>query len=353
MESLSETRLYTWGFGKSGELGSPSPKEYVPYLVQVRKIVDLSTGGSFTICLDKEGKVYSFGKSEHGRNGLLESTCVPTQITNIPRVAKISAGYWHSLLVDEFQLIWSTGYNKHGQLGLGHTITPVAEFTCTQVCAQEISAGGMFSLAISLDNKLLTCGIRVCNTMKQDTCSFEEAKGVDSVVSISAGQQHAFCVSESNLMSWGSNSYGELGLGHKKPVKRPSFVMGEVIAASASKGEKNSHSACIDQFHNLWTWGSGYKDQLGYGTSRSRPAVVEGIQAETVECGGIHTLCTSEGRVYSWGCGSDGRLGHPEAKNYTYLYKESFPKAITELSGVVKVSASYYHNAAIINYEKR
>lgn len=67
---------------------------------------------------------------------------------------------------------------------------------------------------------------------------------------------------------------------------------------------------------------------------------------------GIHSLAiTEQGELYTWGCGSDGRLGHPEYEGSTYLYKESFPKLVTYFSEkgipVTDISASYYHNMAI------
>ncbi len=40
--------------------------------------------------------------------------------------------------------------------------------------------------------------------------------------------------------------------------------------------------------------------------------------------GGIHSAALDDkGSLYTWGCGSDGRLGHPEHGNAKYLYKES------------------------------
>jgi alpha-tubulin suppressor-like RCC1 family protein len=116
----------------------------------------------------------------------------------------------------------------------------------------------------------------------------------------------------------------------------------------------------------LFTWGSGYKGKLGHSESWSHadeadekiPRLVEvltGTHIEEVHCGGIHTAVVDNQRtVYTFGCGSgimisliiDGRLGHPESDNHTYLYKESVPRAIKNLK-VISMSCSYYHNIAI------
>lgn len=43
-------------------------------------------------------------------------------------------------------------------------------------------------------------------------------------------------------------------------------------------------------------------------------ASIAEIPMAKIECGGIHTLVLSaDGRLLSFGCGSDGRLGHPES----------------------------------------
>ena len=72
-------------------------------------------------------------------------------------------------------------------------------------------------------------------------------------------------------------------------------------------------------------------------------------RAKKLVCGGIHSaILTETGFVYSFGCGSDGRLGHPEYVGHTYLYKESRPKLIESLQNVDDLESSYYHMIALI-----
>ena len=84
--------------------------------------------------------------------------------------------------------------------------------------------------------------------------------------------------------------------------------------------------------------------QLGLGDKNQRPypCLIETLKMEkvsSVECGFKHTICrTSLGRVYSWGWGKNGQLGHESFDN------ELLPKNI-------KIQAGY-GNKVTIFYKK-
>lgn len=61
----------------------------------------------------------------------------------------------------------------------------------------------------------------------------------------------------------------------------------------------------------------------------------QGDSVKKVLSCGIHSAILSNlGKLYTFGCGSDGRLGHPEYEGHIYLYKESIPKLVESLQGV-------------------
>lgn len=61
----------------------------------------------------------------------------------------------------------------------------------------------------------------------------------------------------------------------------------------------------------------------------------QGEKIVKVLAGGIHSAALTEsGNLYTWGCGSNGRLGHPDFEGHTYLYKESQPKLVEGLQNV-------------------
>ena len=108
----------------------------------------------------------------------------------------------------------------------------------------------------------------------------------------------------------------------------------------------------------VYSWGDGYKGKLGLGDqeNRERPTRIDtahfsGESVTSVICGGIHsTAMTREGSVYTWGCGSDRRLGHPEAKGHRYLFWSDLPRKVEGLTkNGTSQDCSYYHTAVIIS----
>lgn len=96
-------------------------------------------------------------------------------------------------------------------------------------------------------------------------------------------------------------------------------------------------------------YGAGGRLGIGGTDSVSTPVLVESLQhvcikKVAVNSGGKHCLAmTSEGEVYSWGEGEDGKLGHGNRINYDR------PKLIDALSGigVVDIACGSAHSACI------
>jgi alpha-tubulin suppressor-like RCC1 family protein len=90
-------------------------------------------------------------------------------------------------------------------------------------------------------------------------------------------------------------------------------------------------------------------DEAGAFVLRPSRVLVES-RLKHVAVGGIHAAAVSEeGHLFTWGCGSDGRLGLPGAEKHRYLFRASTPQRVPLLEGVRAVSASYYTTAAIVD----
>lgn len=101
-----------------------------------------------------------------------------------------------------------------------------------------------------------------------------------------------------------------------------------VIEASAGR----LHSLALDATGGVWSWGSGASSQLGHGSEVQQLCVprriqsLEGIVVVQVAAGGDASMTLSQaGRVYSFGQGEAGTLGHDA------LHCEPCPRRIESL----------------------
>ena len=83
------------------------------------------------------------------------------------------------------------------------------------------------------------------------------------------------------------------------------------------------HSLAVTAEGLLYTWGAGTNGKLGHGneTDRALPTCVEGLRGQIViqaEAGCEHSAAlTSDGELYTWGHGDSGRLGHGKRNRKT------------------------------------
>lgn len=143
------------------------------------------------------------------------------------------------------------------------------------------------------------------------------------------------------VWTWGSDGYGRLGLGtedkHRGRPQKVDFFK-SVILSEAAVGA--AHTIVVDSSGKCYTWGKCHYGQLGQGEMDEDihvPRLLSfpsGIRISQVAAGESHTMAlTSDGHVFSWGCGYYGALGHGnEASLVT-------PQLIESLKGTKIVSA--------------
>ena len=159
---------------------------------------------------------------------------------------------------------------------------------------------------------------------------------------VACGNMHALAVlDDGGLVSWGTGSYeacadpneiededgtfiAHLGHGGEhvdfcgvgEPVAFPRRVSLPVRVLQVSAGAL--HSLAVDENRGVWSWGWGGNGRLGHGdrNHRDQPSRIEALDAADdaaaqVSAGSEHSLVlTAAGRIYSFGKGLFGRLGH-------------------------------------------
>lgn len=111
----------------------------------------------------------------------------------------------------------------------------------------------------------------------------------------------------------------------------------------------SEHILALDVNGKVYSWGNSTKGQLGQGINSVGPCtspklVLTENKFVDIACGYNHSMALDElGKLYSWGAGADGRLGH---ENSDDVYE---PKLVSALEGkvVVRVSCGYLHSAVV------
>ncbi|TKY63596.1 E3 ubiquitin-protein ligase HERC1 [Spatholobus suberectus] len=171
---------------------------------------------------------------------------------------------------------------------------------------------------------------------------------------IANGAHHiAIVTRQGQVFTWGEESGGRLGHGTDKDFGHPHLV--EFLEGTnfdfVACGEY--HTGAISKSYELYMWGDGTHNVglLGNGSEASHwtPKMVngplEGLQVVSVACGTWHSaLATSDGKLFTFGDGAFGVLGHGDQESVLY------PKEVQLLSGLktIKVACGVWHTAAIV-----
>ncbi|XP_044498512.1 PH, RCC1 and FYVE domains-containing protein 1-like isoform X2 [Mangifera indica] len=181
-----------------------------------------------------------------------------------------------------------------------------------------------------------------------------ESNVVLDVQQIACGVRHVALVTrQGEVFTWGEESGGRLGHGIERDFSRPRLV--DFLAVNnvdfVACGEH--HSCAVSMSGDLFTWGDGTNNVglLGHGSDVSHwiPKRVcgpfEGVQVISIACGAWHTaLTTANGKLFTFGDGSFGVLGHGNRESVIY------PKEVQSISGLkaIKVACGVWHTAAIV-----
>jgi alpha-tubulin suppressor-like RCC1 family protein len=116
------------------------------------------------------------------------------------------------------------------------------------------------------------------------------------------------------IYSWGNNTFGQLGIPSLKSVNSPKqieYLANEEIV-DISCGD--NFAGAISKSGKVYTWGFGDDGQLGHGdrTDQNVPRPLKFEQSpKQISCGGAHTaILTQANELYIFGRGREGQIGH-------------------------------------------
>ncbi|CAB3255423.1 unnamed protein product [Arctia plantaginis] len=225
--------------------------------------------------------------------------------------------------------VYGWGHNHRGQLGgvEGAKVrTPTPCHALAALNPVQLVGGEQTLFAVTPDGKVYATGygaggrlgIGGIDSVSQPTLLASIQHVFITKVACNSGGKHCLALSvDGDVYSWGEGEDGKLGHGNRVSYDRPKLITalsGLEIVAIACGG---AHSACLTARGRIYTWGKGRYGRLGHGDSEDQlvPKLVDALSSYRVidvACGSgdAQTLCiTDDDNVWSWGDGDYGKLG--------------------------------------------
>jgi len=292
--ALMENRtLWAWGRGHVGQLGLGNDHDQ-PRPVEVHHIpacvVSIATGEDHSAAVVESGELFAWGNGESGKLGF--GTTMTTGMQMLPRLVRmkqviksVACGSQHTaaINVDDHVLTWGTGW--FGRLGHGDDANRYAPKRVDHLADQgirvrDVQLGGYHSCFLTAEDDLYMCGRdRICRDSQHllSPVRWDQVEGdvgIDAkVAKVATAGQHMFVLTtDGQLLAWGDNRKGQLGLGRVTDfvygVERVYFdefpgVAVEKICTGPT------HTLAYMQNRKLLSWGSETSGRLGIAVFRN------------------------------------------------------------------------------------
>jgi alpha-tubulin suppressor-like RCC1 family protein len=287
----------------------------------------VTDGGGHGCATRKDGGLWCWGYNREGELGIGTTVNVarPHQVTSPDAAgwASVTAGPNQTCAIRTDTTLWCWGYNGSGQLGIGNTTTEDLPQQVTSPASTgwtAVSAGYSYTCATRDDTTLWCWGwnlegeLGIGNTDNQDQPHQVTVPAADGWASIAASNHTCATRGDATLWCWGYNGSGQLGIGNSSNQDLPAQVTSPASTGWTSASSGGFHT-CATRTHALWCWGSNTYGQLGIGSTAGhylpqRVVVPTGTGWSLIALGSHHTCATHTGHtLWCWGNNDQGQLG--------------------------------------------
>ncbi|KAJ0264149.1 Uncharacterized protein HA466_0025520 [Hirschfeldia incana] len=329
------------------------------------------TTGRYHTLLINNSKVYSCGSSLSGvlAHGPETTQCVaftPVEFPFSAQVAQVSATQNHSAFVLQSGEVLTCGDNSShccGHLDISRPIfRPKLVEALKGTPCKQVAAGLHFTVFLSRDGRVFTCGSNTHGQLGHgDTLDRPVPKAVEflqrvgPVVQISTGPSYVLAVTQDgSVYSFGSGSSFCLGHGEQQDEHQPRVIQAfkrkgiHILRVSAG----DEHAVALDSNGRVYTWGKGYCGALGHGDENDK--ITPQLLVSLNNCLAVQVCARKRktfvlvegGLLYGFGWMGFGSLGFPDRGVSDKVLR---PRVLESLKPhrVCQVSTGLYHTIIV------
>lgn len=285
------------------------------------------------------GDVYAIGDGQgYGEKGTCDSLDSNSNnkevlVTSLQlNVNSMACAHTHTFFITKDNALYACGQNLNGQLGRGDVteFLPVAEVRvydlspsvkCIRNQVAKVACGMDHSVLVTKDHQVWTCGSNRLGQNGQgyycpDSIVFCVVQSLkwEKVTAVAAGSSHSVAIGKrGSVFTWGFGLYGRLGHGNEKLVYVPTEVCDLFGISVVQVSCGLSHSVALTLEGKVFTFGDGRRGQLGHNrdtVEMSRPREVEALHSKwVVKVAAYHdrtVVLTKDGAVLHFGASMHG-----------------------------------------------
>lgn len=323
--------------------------------IDAMRFTQVSAGYDHTVALASDGTVWTWGNNDSGQlgDGSIQRSAVPVKVKGIggtgylENVTQVSAGSAYSVAITSSGVV-SWGHNEFGQLGTG-TTAGAGDFTSVPVRVVNVSGEpgtyltnvtsvvcGNTTVFANTSQGLIAWGFGANGQLGNGTTVSAQATpvwvlGLGSatrlldVTQYAAGPDHVLAITPSGVVSWGTNGYGQLGIGGAPDQQRPVFVHtsqsdSSPVTNAMAVAAGNGKSLMVTPI-GVFAWGNNQIGKIGVGISTAiipyptrvvnysggSGQYLQGVSS--ISANGFNLYAVTSQGLYSWGINAFGESG--------------------------------------------
>ncbi|XP_003383757.1 PREDICTED: RCC1 and BTB domain-containing protein 1-like [Amphimedon queenslandica] len=294
------------------------------FLDDIKWVTVFGPSGNEAILVTQSNELYAIGTNGNCCLGLgtpITPGFTPKRIESLKGLNISSIAYGsdpHVLALTEDGTIYAWGANGYGQLGRGSTsvhsnLPKPVNHALGGVIVSKVACGGFHSLALSNKGDVYSWGFNNCGQLGcGDTTSRYNPNRVTGLldgktcIHVTCNHTSSFALTgEGEILSWGQNGSGQLGIGSTLQQLQPVNVqINDAFIDQIVTGY--SHALALSECGSIYAWGANTHGQLGNASKQcvSSPTIINNI-GRASEVAAIHlshiSAATISGKVYIWG----------------------------------------------------